>query len=141
MTYLPCRWRRVGPVSSRCTSPRLYPRTPGGVRTLCPRQIPLAKQTRRGYFSSAMKGRGTAYIRLTSTHVDAGGRAAQRFFPTFILWPLFWKCSNKLLHHPKSVSSVDPTHLRFSDKLRYELQRVLGDEETFASMYRAKLPS
>lgn len=55
-TYLPCRWRRVGPVSSRCTSPRLYRRTPGGVRTLCPRQIPPAKQTHREYFSSAVKG-------------------------------------------------------------------------------------
>lgn len=53
--YLPCQWRRVGPVSIQCTSQQLYPLIPVAVHTLYLLQIPLARQTRLEYYASVTK--------------------------------------------------------------------------------------
>lgn len=70
--YLPCQWRRVGPVSSQCTSPQLYPRTPVDAHTLYLLQIPQAKQTHLAYCASATKEEGkhrTAITQAEHTHI------------------------------------------------------------------------
>lgn len=57
-SYLPCRWQKVGLASSQCTSPQLYPQTPGGAHMLCHPQIPQAKWIHLEYYASAKKREG-----------------------------------------------------------------------------------
>lgn len=61
-SYLPCRWQRVGPASSRCTSPPLYPRTLWGARTLCRPRSPRATRTRLEYCASAARQKERAWL-------------------------------------------------------------------------------